>query len=121
MHNSAGGGSGGCSSLDGPDSERLKCSHDRANQPALADLRPVKFSSGVDPLTVSRRWQVPGRATQILSRLRSGVELAEHLVHSVYDCLRLIQLNLVTRSLDQPVYAMRREVREPLLQGNPNL
>ena len=49
------------------------------------------------------------------------MDLAEHLVHGVYDCLGLIQLNLVARSLDELVYAMRREVREPLLQSNPDL
>jgi hypothetical protein len=38
----------------------------------------------------------PGRPAQIVSRLRPGVELAEHFVNGVDDRLRLIQLNLVT-------------------------
>jgi hypothetical protein len=58
---------------------------------------------------------------QILPRLRPSAELVEHLVHGVYDCLGLTQLNPVTRSLNEPVYATRSEAREPFLQSNPNL
>jgi hypothetical protein len=48
MHHSASGGSGGCSSRAGPVCVRV--THDRTSRPGLADLRPVKSSSGVDPL-----------------------------------------------------------------------
>jgi hypothetical protein len=48
------------------------------------------------PLPVSQQWQLPGWPAQIVSRLRAGVELAEHFVHGVDDRLRFIQLNLVT-------------------------
>jgi hypothetical protein len=45
---------------------------------------------------VIQQWPLPGRAAQIVSMRRPGVELAKHFVHGVDDRLRLIQLNMVT-------------------------
>ena len=73
------------------------------------------------PLPVSQQWQPLIWPAQIVSRLHPSMKLAEHFVHGVDDRLRLTQPNLVTRSLDEPVYATRREVREGLLQSNPDL
>lgn len=60
------------------------------------ELRTTTSMTRSDPLPVSLQWQLPGRPAQIVSRLRPGVELAEHVVHGVDDRLGLIQLNLVT-------------------------
>ena len=57
----------------------------------------------------------------IVSRLCTSANLAEHIVHSVDDCLRLIQLNLVVRSLDESMYASRGEVCQGFMLGEPVL
>jgi hypothetical protein len=56
-----------------------------------------------------------------VSRLCPGVKLAKHFVYGVDDCLRLVQLNLVTGLLDDPVYAMRGEARQVCMQSVPDL
>ncbi len=62
-----------------------------------ADRTAVASASGsTRPLPVSQQWQLPGWPAQIVSRLRAGVELAEHFVHGVDDRLRFFQLNRVT-------------------------
>jgi hypothetical protein len=49
------------------------------------------------------------------------VKLAEHLVHGVDHGLWLIQLNLVSAMLDHTMHAARREMRQSLVLGEPEL
>jgi hypothetical protein len=58
---------------------------------------------------------------QIVSRLRPGLKLAEHLLHGVDDRLWLIQLNLVSAMLDHTMHAARSEMRQSLVLGEPAL
>ena len=66
------------------------------NEDSPRFLRPwVRASADAHQLTAIERGQLAERLAQVFSRLRTGVNLAEYIVHRVDDCLRFVQLNRV--------------------------